>query len=119
MTDIWTGQSWAYLAVVLDLYANKPMGWGLSKSPDSKLTATALRRAYESRRKPTGIFFHSAQGSHFTNTYFRQYLWRYRMQQSTSRRVNCWDNAPMERFFRSRKSEWIPEIGYGFYQEAG
>jgi len=118
VTYIWTGKRWAYLAVVLDLYARKPVGWALSTSPDSKLTATALSRAYESRGKPAGILFHSDQGSHFTSTYFRQYLWRYRMQQSMSRRGNCWDNAPMERFFRSVKSEWIADIGYRSYREA-
>lgn len=118
VTYIWTGKRWAYLAVVLDLYARKPVGWALSTSPDSKLTATALSRAYESRGKPAGILFHSDQGRHFTSTYFRQYLWRYRMQQSMSRRGNCWDNAPMERFFRSVKSEWIADIGYRSYREA-
>jgi putative transposase len=118
VTYVWTGRCWSYLAVVLDLYARKPVGWALSKSPDSRLTAKALSRAYESRGKPQGVLFHSDQGSHFTSTYFRQHLWRYRMQQSMSRRGNCWDNAPMERFFRSLKGEWIPEIGYRSFEEA-
>jgi putative transposase len=118
VTFVWTGQSWPYLAVVLDLYARKPVGWALSQSPDSKLTGKALSRAYESRGKPQGVLFHSDQGSHFTSTYFRQHLWRYRMQQSMSRRGNCWDNAPMEWFFRSLKGEWVPEIGYRSFEEA-
>ncbi|WP_153633449.1 integrase core domain-containing protein, partial [Marinobacter salsuginis] len=49
---------------------------------------------------------------------FRQRLWRYRMTQSMSRRGNCWDNAPMERLFRSLKSEWIPALGYRNLPEA-
>ena len=118
VTYIWTGRCWSYLAVVLDLYARKPVGWALSSSPDSKLTARALARAYESRGRPQGVLFHSDQGSHYTSTYFRQHLWRYRMEQSMSRRGNCWDNAPMERFFRSLKSEWIPEVGYRSFDEA-
>jgi len=54
----------------------------------------------------------SDQGSHYTSLKFRQFVWRYRMNQSMSRRGNCWDNSPMERFFRSLKTEWVPELGY-------
>ena len=56
--------------------------------------------------------FHSDQGCQYTSVAFQQQLWRYRIKQSMSRRGNCWDNAPMERFFRSLKSEWIPSQGY-------
>ena len=118
VTYVWTGRCWSYLAGVLDLFARKPVGWALSTSPDSKLTAKALTRAYESRGKPQEVLFHSDQGSHYTSNYFRQHLWRYQIEQSMSRRGNCWDNAPMERFFRSLKSEWIPEIGYRSFMEA-
>jgi putative transposase len=118
VTYIWVGRRWAYLAVVIDLYARKPVGWALSLSPDSQLTAKALTRAYESRGRPEGVLFHSDQGSHYTGIKFRQYLWRYRIRQSMSRRGNCWDNAPMERFFRSLKSEWVPRIGYRSFVEA-
>lgn len=68
--------------------------------------------AYESREEPEGVLFHSDQGCQYTSLGFRQLLWRYRMEQSLSRRGNCWDNAPTERFFRSLKTEWIPETGY-------
>lgn len=118
VTYIWTGQRWSYLAVVLDLYARKPVGWAISNSPDSQLTAKALTMAYESRGKPEGVMFHSDQGSHYTSIKFRQYLWRYQIKQSMSRRGNCWDNAPMERFFRSLKTEWVQEVGYCSFAEA-
>ena len=118
VTYIWTGQRWSYLAVVLDLYARKPVGWALSNSPNSELTASALTMAYESRNPTDGVMFHSDQGSHYTSLTFRQRVWRYRMQQSMSRRGNCWDNAPMERFFRSLKTEWVPETGYRSFAEA-
>jgi putative transposase len=62
--------------------------------------------------------FHSDQGCHYTSLAFRQTLWRYRIKQSMSRRGNCWDNAPTERFFRSLKSEWIPKYGYQTLHEA-
>ena len=112
ITYIWTGARWAYLAVVLDLFARKPVGWALSLSPDTALVKKALTMAYESREEPEGVLFHSDQGCQYTSLGFRQLLWRYRMEQSLSRRGNCWDNAPTERFFRSLKTEWIPETGY-------
>jgi putative transposase len=118
VTYIWTGRHWSYLAVVLDLYARKPVGWALSNSPNSELTAKALSVAYETRNAPKGVMFHSDQGSHYTSLAFRQYVWRYQMQQSMSRRGNCWDNSPMERFFRSLKTEWVPEMGYRSFAEA-
>ncbi len=118
VTYIWTGRRWAYLAVVLDLFARKPVGWAMSLSPDSELTCQALTMAFESRGKPKGVMFHSDQGSHYTSRKFRQRLWRYQLTQSMSRRGNCWDNSPMERFFRSLKTEWVPTLGYKNFTEA-
>jgi putative transposase len=118
VTYIWTGICWAYLAIVMDLYARKPIGWALSNSPDSRLTGDALSMAFESRGRPDNVMFHSDQGSHYTSLKFRQLLWRYQIKQSMSRRGNCWDNSPMERFFRSLKSEWVPQMGYPSFQKA-
>lgn len=118
ITYIWSGNRWMYLAVVMDLFARKPIGWAMSFSPDSQLTGKALSMAFESRGKPTNILFHSDQGSHYTSREYRQLLWRYQIKQSLSRRGNCWDNAPMERFFRSLKTEWVPMIGYRSFTEA-
>ena len=118
VTYIWTGKRWAYLAVVLDLFARKPVGWAMSFSPDSRLTMKALEMAWETRGKPGGVMFHSDQGSHYTSRQFRQLLWRYQITQSMSRRGNCWDNSPMERFFRSLKNEWMPVVGYVSFSEA-
>lgn len=118
VTYIWTGKRWAYLAVVLDLFARKPIGWSMSYYPDTELTTKALQIAWELRGRPSGVIFHSDQGSHYTSRKYRQMLWRYRLRQSVSRRGNCWDNSPMERFFRSLKSEWVPMTGYGSLVEA-
>ena len=112
VTYIWAGNRWAYLAIVMDLFARKPIGWALSFSPDSQLTSDALTMAYEARGKPRDTMFHSDQGCHYTSRKFRQHLWRNKIKQSMSRRGNCWDNSPMERFFRSLKSEWVPSLGY-------
>ena len=105
MTYIWAGNRRAYLAVVIDLFARKPVGWALSHSPDSNLTCQASSMAYESRERPQEVMFHSCQGSHYTNRQFMQMVWRYRLTQNMSRRGNCWENSPMERLFRSLKTE--------------
>ncbi|WP_372966723.1 IS3 family transposase [Marinobacter sp.] len=118
ITYIWSGQRWSYLAVVLDLYARRVVGWAMSSSPDADLVVKALDHAWEQRGQPEKVMFHSDQGSQYASRKFRQRLWRYRMTQSTSRRGNCWDNAPMERLFRSLKSEWIPALGYRNLPEA-
>ena len=118
VTYIWTGKRWAYLAVVMDLFARKVVGWAMSLSPDSALTSRALQMAWAARGQPKSLMFHSDQGSHYTSQQFRQVLWRYRIEQSMSRRGNCWDNSPMERFFRSLKTEWVRATGYLSFEEA-
>ena len=118
ITYIWTGNRWHYLAAVLDLYTRRVIGWAMSARPDADLAVKALDMAFESRGKPQNVLFHSDQGSQYSSRKYRQRLWRYRMTQSMSRRGNCWDNAPMERLFRSLKSEWLPRLGYRGLSEA-
>ncbi|MDU4903662.1 MAG: IS3 family transposase, partial [Pseudomonas aeruginosa] len=114
ITYVWAQGRWHYLAAVLDLL----IGWAFSAKPDAELVIKALDMAYEQRGRPQQVLFHSVQGSQYASRLFRQRLWRYRMQQSMSRRGNCWDNSPMERLFRSLKSEWVPSTGYLTAQEA-
>ena len=118
ITYVWTGGRWHYLAAVLDLHARRVVGWAMSDKPDAELAVKALEMAYQQRGCPSGVLFHSDQGSQYGSRAFRQRLWRYRMTQSMSRRGNCWDNAPMERLFRSLKSEWLPVTGYMSLREA-
>ncbi|MGP9456933.1 IS3 family transposase [Psychrobacter sp. AOP7-D2-23] len=119
--QVWTGDvtyirikgGWCYLAVTLDLYARRIVGFAVSDSPDSILTAKALQMAYQTRLKPSGVLFHSDQGTHYTSKTFAESVASCNgMTQSMSRRGNCWDNAPTERFFRSFKTEWMPKGGY-------
>ena len=119
--QVWTGNvtyirikgGWCYLAVVLDLYARRVVGFAVSNSPDSTLTASALQMAYHTRLKPSGVLFHSDQGTHYTSKEFADAVASCKdMKQSMSRKGNCWDNAPTERFFRSFKTEWMPKGGY-------
>ncbi|EFC2268365.1 IS3-like element ISEc31 family transposase, partial [Escherichia coli] len=112
ITYIWAGNRWCYLAVVMDIFARRVIGWSLSANADTALISSALRMAYEVRGQPRDVMFHSDQGSQYTGLKYQQLLWRYRIKQSVSRRGNCWDNSPMERFFRSLKTEWVPTDGY-------
>ncbi|RRB72159.1 IS3 family transposase [Escherichia coli] len=112
ITYLWAGNRWCYLAVVMDLFARRVIGWSLSAHADTALISSALRMAYEVRGQPRDVMFHSDQGSQYTGLKYQQLLWRYRIKQSVSRRGNCWDNSPMERFFRSLKTEWVPTDGY-------
>lgn len=118
ITYIWTGNRWSYLAVVLDLYSRRVIGWAMSDRPDTLLTIKALDHAYGQRGQPNNIMFHSDQGVQYGSLQYRQRLWSYQIKQSMSRRGNCWDNAPMERVFRSLKTEWIPSTWYQSFKEA-
>lgn len=118
ITYIWAQGKWHYLAVVIDLYARRVVGWAFSKNPDTDLVIKALDMVYEQRGKPQGLLFHSDQGAQYGSRQFRQRLWRYRIRQSMSRRGNCCDNSPMECVFRSLKTEWIPAVCYITAQEA-
>ncbi|WP_096335665.1 IS3 family transposase [Pseudomonas alkylphenolica] len=112
ITYIWAQGCWHYLAAVIDLFARRVVGWAFSSKPDADLVIKALDMAYEQRGRPQNVLFHSDQGSQYGSRSFRQRLWRYRFKQSMSRRGNCHDNTPMERLFRSLKTEWVPTVGY-------
>lgn len=123
ITYIWTGKSWCYLAVVLDLYARKVVGWSFAAQADKQLVCKALEHAWLSRGRPKGLLFHSDQGVQYKSHQYRQKLCDYGIEQSMSlhlaqRCCSCWDNAPTERLFRSLKYEWIPKSGYQSEYEA-
>ncbi len=88
ITYVWAGGRWNYLAVVLDFYARRVVGWAMSDKPDAELAIKALEMAYQQRGCPSGVLFHSDQGSQYGSRAFRQPLWRYRMTQSMSWRGN-------------------------------
>lgn len=118
ITYVRVAGQWAYLAVVLDLYARRVVGWKVSESPDTTLVTQALGRAVETRQPTEGLLFHSDQGVQYRSRRYQQYLQRHQISQSMSRKGNCWDNAPMERLFRSLKTEWMPRHGYRSLQES-
>lgn len=114
ITYLWTATGWMYLAVVLDLFSRKVVGWHLSGSPDTALILAALDQAVILRRvdASTGVLFHSDQGCQYTSHAYQDRLTELGIKASMSRRGNCWDNAVMERFFRSLKVEAISRDRY-------
>ncbi|WP_422109050.1 transposase [Xenorhabdus bovienii] len=84
----------------------------MSSSPDAELVCRALSNALETRPIEGQLIFHSDQGSQYSSKKFHRLLWRNQLIQSMSRRGYCYDNSPIERIFRSLKSEWGPPEGY-------
>ena len=107
ITYIWTRQGWMYLAVILDLYSRKVVGWSLAERMTASLICDAIDAAVRLRRPGEDLVFHSDRGSQYASKVFRRRLWRYRMRQSMSRKGNCWDNAVAESFFATLKKELI------------
>ena len=113
ITFLWTSEGWMYLAVVIDLGSRKIVGWSLSKRMKKQLVINALRAAFLARRPRTGLIFHSDRGSQYASNEFRSLLRRYGMTQSMSRKGDCWDNAVVESFFKSLKTE---QTNHRFYE---
>jgi putative transposase len=102
---IWTLEGWLYLAVVMDLFSRQIVGWAMNKRMKKQLTLNALAMAYWRRKPPKGLLHHSDRGSQYACYEYQKRLTHYGMLPSMSRKGDCWDNAPTERFFRSLKSE--------------
>jgi transposase InsO family protein len=106
-TYIQTGEGWLYLAVVLDLFSRKVIGWSMSRRMDTALVETALRMALLGRRPPAGMLHHSDQGSQYTSAAYCSCLNAALAQLSMSGVGNCYDNAVMESFFATIKTECV------------
>jgi putative transposase len=107
ITYIWTRQGWMYLAVILDLYSRKVVGWSLDERMTAALVCNALDAAVHLRRPKPELIFHSDRGSQYASHAFRRRLWRHGMRQSMSRKGDCWDNAVAESFFATLKKELV------------
>jgi putative transposase len=104
-TYLRTPQGWLYLAVVLDLYARRVIGWSFSRQRTAHLPREALRMAIDQRRPAPGTLFHSDQGIEYAAHTFQSLLAAHQFEPSMSRRGNCYDNAHIESFFASLKLE--------------
>lgn len=107
ITYIWTLQGWVYLAVVLDLYSRRVVGWSIDRHMETALVMRALMMAVNLRNPESGLLHHSDRGCQYASKAYRQLLAQHQMICSMSRKGNCWDNAPTERFFSSLKREWL------------
>jgi transposase InsO family protein len=105
VTYIRTSQGWLYLACVMDLFSRQIVGWAMSEYVDTKLVKAAWNMAVKQRKLPKGLLHHSDQGSTYTSEAFQQALKEYDCQISMSRVGNCYDNAAMESFFATLKTE--------------
>jgi transposase InsO family protein len=118
ITYIWTCQGWLYLAVVLDLFSRKVVGWSLQATMAADLVTEALAMAVGRRCPTPGLLHHSDRGSQYASEAYRKELTKYKMIASMSRKGNCWDNAVVERFFRSLKSELTDHYLYSTRDDA-
>jgi len=107
ITYIWTLQGWLYLAVVLDLFSRRVVGWSMSESLQCQLALDALKMALENRHPPRGLIHHSDRGSQYASQQYQQLLTEHAIIGSMSRRGNCWDNAVAESFFATLKVELV------------
>jgi putative transposase len=107
ITYIWTGEGWLYLAVLIDLFSRRVVGWSLSSRIDTELVLRALRMALMQRRPEAGWIHHSDRGSQYASKDYTDELKQAQATVSMSRKGNCWDNAPSESFFASLKTELV------------
>jgi putative transposase len=111
ITYIRTWQGWLYLAVVLDLYSRKIVGWATAPTIHRELVLNAVLMAIR-RRRPRGTLIHADQGTQFGSDAWRRFCRSNRLEPSMSRKGNCWDNAVAESFFSSLKKERIKKLIY-------
>ena len=111
ITYVRTWEGWLYLAVVMDLYSRRIVGWSTTPTLAQDLVLDALLMAVR-RRKPQHVLIHSDQGSQFGSDAWRRFCRAHHLEPSMSRRGNCWDNAVAESFFSSLKKERIKKRIY-------
>jgi transposase InsO family protein len=105
ITYLWTGEGWCYLAVMLDLFSRRVVGWALDEHMRADLPQRALSRALQARNPQPGLIHHSDRGSQYAAHDYRKMLATWGMAQSMSGAGNCYDNAVAESFFASLKKE--------------
>lgn len=115
---VWTFEGWLYLAVVMDLHSRQIVGWAMNERMKTRLVLDALAMAYWKRKPSKGLLHHSDRGSQYASHDYQKQLMNYGMIPSMSRKGNCWDNAPTERFFRSLKSERLTGLRFFTRNEA-
>jgi putative transposase len=105
-----TGEGWLYIAIVMDLYSRRIVGWHLSKRMTTDLVEKAFKKAHNLRKPPRGLVFHSDRGSQYTSEDYRKLLKKLACRASMGDVGACWDNAVVERFFGSLKHDWLLKV---------
>ena len=101
----WTRNGWVHLAIVMDLFSRKIVGWSMSNRIDKELTQSAFKMAITNREPGYTVLHHSDQGAEYTNKGYQSLLNENQMDISMSRKANCYDNAVAESFFKTIKAE--------------
>jgi len=117
-TYLWTGEGWLYLAVVLDLYSRKVVGWNMSARADAVMVCEALKMAISDRHPSRGLIHHSDRGTQYASKKFRKLLSVNGLVGSMSRKGDCWDNSVVESFFGSLKQERVHHKFYATREDA-
>jgi transposase InsO family protein len=118
ITYIFTAEGWLYLAAVLDLYSRKIVGWAMRDHMRTELPLAALTMAIQRQRPQPGLIHHSDRGSQYASHDYQNALAAKKIRPSMSRKGNCWDNAPMESFFHTLKTELVHHKNYVTKEEA-
>ena len=118
VTFIPTREGWLFLATIMDLYSRMIIGWSMGKQQTTHLVKDALAMAVETRGSAAGVLLHSDQGIQYASPEYQHQLKRHGIVCSMSRKGNCWDNAPMESFYHSLKTEWVCFEDYKTRSEA-
>ena len=117
-TYVWTAEGWLYVAAVVDLFSRRVVGWSMSATMTAQLVADALVMAIWRRGKPDALLHHSDRGSQYTSEQFQKLMADHGVVCSMSRSGNVWDNAAMESFFSSLKTERTARKTYRTRDEA-
>jgi putative transposase len=112
ITYVATTEGWLYLATVMDLASRRIVGWSMSDRIKADLVCDALKSAFWQRKPAPGLIMHTDRGSQYASDSHRKLIHDQRMVQSMSRKANCWDNSPMESFFKTLKVERIYQLRY-------
>ena len=104
---IWTGEGWLYLAVIIDLYSRRVIGWAVSDRMKRDLAIQALQMAINLRQPPPGCLHHTNRGSQYCSHDYQKLLRKHRFEVSMSGKGNCFDNAAVETFFKTLKAELV------------
>jgi putative transposase len=115
---VWTGEGWLYLAVVLDLFARRVVGWAASDRLHKELPLEALRKALAIRQPSAGLIHHSDRGSQYCSVAYQAVLKEHGILVSMSGKGNCFDNAVVETFFKTLKSEMVWRTAFQTRAEA-